>query len=229
MSKRFTDTELWSEDWFIDIPKDYKLFWMYLKDQCDHCGIWRCNIKKFNRLNECNVSLDTAIEFFNQDEPRIFAIDDSKWLLVGFVPFQYGKVLNKGNRVHLSIVEKYNSLNINIEQIRGQIEVKERSVRPKEEDKEGVKDKDKDINKRVELFYDDIKKYLDKYSKDMLREFFDYWSELNKSKTKMKCEMEKTWDLGKRLVRWSNNNFNGSAGQTKEDDIDCWGDKKNGK
>lgn len=38
----------------------------------------------------------------------------------------------------------------------------------------------------------------------MIRAFFDYWSELNKSGTKMRYELEKTWELPKRLVTWAN-------------------------
>lgn len=45
------------------------------------------------------------------------------------------------------------------------------------------------------------------YDTNMLKKFFDYWSEPNTSKTKMRFEMEKTWDLGKRIARWANNNF----------------------
>ncbi len=37
----------------------------------------------------------------------------------------------------------------------------------------------------------------------MKQEFYDYWSEPNKSNTKMRYEQEKTWDLGRRLNRWA--------------------------
>ena len=37
------------------------------------------------------------------------------------------------------------------------------------------------------------------------RQFFLYWSELNRSKTKMKWELENTWDLKKRISRWKAN------------------------
>tara|TARA_R100000655_G_scaffold4623_3_gene14947 strand:+ start:1013 stop:1774 length:762 start_codon:yes stop_codon:yes gene_type:complete len=38
--------------------------------------------------------------------------------------------------------------------------------------------------------------------------FVDYWTEANKSGTKMRFEMEKTWDLKRRLSRWVNSSFN---------------------
>ena len=37
--------------------------------------------------------------------------------------------------------------------------------------------------------------------------FFSYWTEPNKSKTKMRFEMQKTWDTKRRLQRWANNDF----------------------
>lgn len=45
------------------------------------------------------------------------------------------------------------------------------------------------------------------YEAMMLDQFFDYWSEANK-KGKMRFELEKTWDLKKRLKRWHLNNLN---------------------
>ncbi len=38
-------------------------------------------------------------------------------------------------------------------------------------------------------------------------EFIDYWTEMNKSKTKMKFEMQETFDISRRLKRWIRNDF----------------------
>ena len=37
----------------------------------------------------------------------------------------------------------------------------------------------------------------------MLDKFIDYWTELNKSGTKMRYELEKTWETSKRLATWA--------------------------
>ena len=42
--------------------------------------------------------------------------------------------------------------------------------------------------------------------------FLSYWTEPNKSKTYMRWELEKTWDLNLRLKRWQNNNKNWNKG-----------------
>jgi hypothetical protein len=60
---------------------------------------------------------------------------------------------------------------------------------------------------RQKEFYETLVPFLSTYGKDMIRNFYDYWSETNKSHIKMRFELEKTWDLSKRLARWSNNDF----------------------
>ena len=57
---------------------------------------------------------------------------------------------------------------------------------------------------RKESFYQSLVPFVGKYQKEMIRSFFDYWSELNKTETKMRYELEKTWELPKRLVTWAN-------------------------
>lgn len=46
-----------------------------------------------------------------------------------------------------------------------------------------------------------------KYPESLKTEFFEYWTEPNKSGTKMRFELEKTWHTGRRLARWANSGF----------------------
>lgn len=48
-----------------------------------------------------------------------------------------------------------------------------------------------------------IKEFEIKYSLDLINEFLDYWTEPNKSGTKMRWELEKTWDTARRLKTWA--------------------------
>jgi hypothetical protein len=41
--------------------------------------------------------------------------------------------------------------------------------------------------------------------KKMLNEFYSYWSEPNKSKTKLKWQIQQTWDLQRRINKWFDN------------------------
>lgn len=56
---------------------------------------------------------------------------------------------------------------------------------------------------RKELFYSSLIPFVGKYSKEMIRDFFDYWSEMNRSCTKMRFEQQPTWEVGKRLATWA--------------------------
>ena len=63
---------------------------------------------------------------------------------------------------------------------------------------------------RKEDFYNSLIPFVTQYGKEMVRAFFDYWSEPNKSKTKMRFEIERTWDTARRLSTWASrdNQFN---------------------
>lgn len=61
-------------------------------------------------------------------------------------------------------------------------------------------------DKREQEFRESLKQYTDKYDAQMLRDFFDYWTERNKSRTMMRFEKQSTWDLSRRLARWDRNN-----------------------
>lgn len=54
-------------------------------------------------------------------------------------------------------------------------------------------------------FTDSLKPFLEDYGKDCLNAFFRYWAEKSPS-GKMKFQLQKTWETGKRLVTWRNNN-----------------------
>lgn len=59
------------------------------------------------------------------------------------------------------------------------------------------------LKNRCTLFYQSLEPFLDIYHRQTIRDFFDYWSEPNRSKTKMRFELEKTWDVKRRLNTWA--------------------------
>ena len=73
----------------------------------------------------------------------------------------------------------------------------------KKKEKSAAKAAPTDLEKKKKDFYSTLLPYLDKYPKDMLRKFYDYWSEANKSRTKLRYELEKTWEVSKRLATWA--------------------------
>ena len=73
---------------------------------------------------------------------------------------------------------------------------------PKDLKKEIERKKKLMEGRRVE-FYNSLVPYVQMYGKAMVRNFFDYWSEPNKSGTQMRYELERTWSLNLRLGTWN--------------------------
>ena len=82
--------------------------------------------------------------------------------------------------------------------------------------KKEKKNKKEKCDERAKIFYESLIPFIDNpYPKEMLREFYDYWSEPNKSHTKMRFEQERTWDLRRRLARWANNDKKRNYGTSR--------------
>jgi hypothetical protein len=72
---------------------------------------------------------------------------------------------------------------------------------------DNVNDK-KDIVSRKLKFSDSLKTFINVYPRETLNDFYNYWSEPNKSNTKFRQELEKTWDTKRRLENWTRNDKN---------------------
>lgn len=81
----------------------------------------------------------------------------------------------------------------------------------------------KELNKRkLEprrlAFIDELRVYQGTYTNDMLNAFYLYWTEPNKTFTKMRFEMEPVFDMKRRLGYWHNRNKNGRKTTTTDED-----------
>lgn len=61
------------------------------------------------------------------------------------------------------------------------------------------------LDERKMAFLLDCERYIDSYGKQDIDDFFNYWSEEDGPKGKMRFEKERTWNTGKRLFAWANN------------------------
>ena len=64
-------------------------------------------------------------------------------------------------------------------------------------------DKINSLQTRSQIFKDSLLDFKNKYQVNMLKEFYNYWTEPNQSKSKMRFELEKTWSLDRRLETWA--------------------------
>lgn len=60
----------------------------------------------------------------------------------------------------------------------------------------------KSISERKAEFHESLRPYLQEYGEDMIIDFFNYWVEENQSGTKMRFEMERVFELKRRLITW---------------------------
>ena len=56
---------------------------------------------------------------------------------------------------------------------------------------------------RQKAFGKSLEPYVSKYGQNMIRAFYEYWTEPNKSQTKFRQELQRTWDTARRLRTWS--------------------------
>jgi hypothetical protein len=61
------------------------------------------------------------------------------------------------------------------------------------------------LEKRKNKFYNELIPYVEKYSAEMIRKFYDYWTELNKSGKTMRWESERFFEIPKRIATWHKN------------------------
>jgi hypothetical protein len=142
MSARFTDTEIWKEDWFCEMSCEYQHFTRYIFDHCDNAGVWKPNKFDFETKAKVKVSLDSMLQQVNRGQQRILLLDNGRWFIAGYILFQW---FNKkktfdlvlSNPLHKSLVKILNENKISLKKVRGLREVLKGSmVMVKEEETE---------------------------------------------------------------------------------------------
>ena len=78
------------------------------------------------------------------------------------------------------------------------------------------------IELRQLSFVAEAREHFDKYYDDMIKEFVSYSTEPNKSKTKMRFELQRTWDMARRLATWKRN-----SNDEKQNIFDTWQEARN--
>lgn len=63
------------------------------------------------------------------------------------------------------------------------------------------------LDERKMAFLLDCQQFIEQYGKQVVDDFFNYWSEENSSNGKMLFELKRTWNTAKRLYAWANNEY----------------------
>jgi len=155
-----------------------------------------CELPENNQLELYNAILLYSLEF---KEPKLTGISRTIWILIK-------PQIDANNKRYI------NGCKGSVHGNKGgrPLKIKTPKQTPNKTPKKPLSNKPKTPNDNVNVndneLYTQLKSFVSEYGKDMIREFYDYWSEPNK-KGKLKYELERTWDLSRRLKRWSGNNF----------------------
>lgn len=224
MASRFSDTLKWQDEWFVDLSAIEKLLFFYLCDNCDVAGFLEISYRKIAfDLSLKENEIKGAIKGLNRG--IILSKDEKCLLLKNFIKHQKNLPINPNNKSHLGILKridmnlhKFNNVTFDFKDgylYEGAIKPLERGTGI------GIVYNKISIEEREQKFKESLYQFIkyDKnpnglYSIETIKDFFEYWKEPNKSNTKMRFEMEKTWDLKLRLIRWVNNDFNKKKNQT---------------
>tara|TARA_R100000655_G_scaffold7920_4_gene21118 strand:+ start:1668 stop:2357 length:690 start_codon:yes stop_codon:yes gene_type:complete len=203
MAKRFIDTKMWDKSWYRKLSPEAKLLWVYILTKCDHAGILDGDWEAASFFIGYNISEYEEIP--PEIKNKMIPIDDDQYFIPSFVDYQYG-LLKENSKPHLSVIKRLENKGLNkyINRV---------SLTPKDKDK--VKDKEKDIEKRKDKWEKTLWNYVNNdanfiYNKipmfeKHIEEFIEYWTEPNRSNTKMKFEMQETFNNHLRLRKWFKN------------------------
>jgi hypothetical protein len=102
-----SDSNKWKNPFFKSLPTEYKLFWIYILDDCDHAGVWQVDMEIAQIKLGTKLSLQKARGLFKE---RVVEFDNgTRWFLPDFIAFQYGELCekNKMTKPVLSVLTKY--------------------------------------------------------------------------------------------------------------------------
>lgn len=85
MAKRFISTELFDDDWFMDLSVSGKLLWIYFITKCDHAGIISFNEK----LCRFQTGINDVQQRLKELESRVIKISDYQYFIPKFIFYQY--------------------------------------------------------------------------------------------------------------------------------------------
>ena len=139
MPKRFTDTDKWRDEWFLELSKENKLIWLYLCDNCTIGGRWKKSLKHLNFCCDSSISENKLKDIFNG---RI--IDFDAFLFIPkFLKFQYPQGLNSNKPAIIAIRKELSEYNLShiVSELFGNGYL---TIKDKDKDKDQDKDKDKD-------------------------------------------------------------------------------------
>jgi hypothetical protein len=127
MAKRFTDTELWDKEWYMNLSLKEKLLVRFLFDKCDVAGIWTPNWS----LASLYIGETVTYKDLEKFSRRLEFIGE-KIFIPDFIEFQYGQLSEKCNP-HLKVIATLKKYGLYEGYLKGSLRVKEQEEEQEEE------------------------------------------------------------------------------------------------
>lgn len=147
MAKRFTDTDKWTKNkWFRKLPKDVKLFWLFICDNSDCVGVWEEDIEFVCDTVGIKAKKEDLLDHL---KGQIQIIQNGKkWWIKNFCFFQYGQLKEENikNKPHLKYISELKKHRLWIDYVKT-IDSLEEEEEDKEEDMEMEEDKEEEKEK----------------------------------------------------------------------------------
>ena len=205
-------------------------------------GRWRWSVNKVVRFIERLIVMGKIRKETSNRTTKICVLGFASYLVNGYADgYANGYAKNDCNELENNELQAQKKSDEYANEYAGASEpfkgLKENEEREEKKRTKRKEDKEEEKiaeipNKRVreERFYERVKEIgLGKYTNQMLRDFFDYWTESNDGeRAKMRFEKEATFDVSRRLARWdkfSKTRYNNGNGQQQNNNNESANDR----
>ena len=186
----------------------------YLTKDISFCSISSqglfINICSYYWQRECNLTVEQVKRRFNYPNELQELIDEgiidveNSVIKIKFLDAQYE------DATRLSVKNSLNgSKGGRPKKNPNETQIKPNS-KPTQSQTKGIREdkiKEDDIDERKQEFAQSLKPFLEAYGKDMLNDFYFYWTEKSPRGKQMRFEKQTFFDVSRRLITWSKNNF----------------------
>jgi hypothetical protein len=101
MAKRFIDTGIFDDAWYMDLSKDGKILWLYFITKCDHAGMLNLNIK----LCKVQTGINDIPTVIKELGNRLVTVSQLLYFIPKFIEFQYPNFPNSNVKQQASAIE----------------------------------------------------------------------------------------------------------------------------
>jgi hypothetical protein len=231
MAKRFVDTGMFDDEWFMELSPEAKILWFYYITKCDHAGILKANEK----LIKFQTGIKSPATVIKELGNRIVTVTENVYFCPAFLRFQYpnfpnskvqqqdgalkilisyglwNKELNSLQTVGQQLPNCYDNVSDSVNGIcseekrgmqGGDASVVQKHGKNKANIAEIIDTGQKELHASIVSYMEQHPK---QYPKTLYRAFYDWWSEPfvePTPKLAIKKDSMKTWSLAGRLRTW---------------------------